>query len=273
MKDRFYFQFNNKKLAYKIYGKSDGFPLLLHHGLVGSSDLSEEWREKADKAGVKIILPERPGYGQSDMIDLKDILSWAGIAGQLLESLAVKRFAVAGISAGAPYAYTLARQYPEKVVGVWIISGVPLVTDERILSLYPEGHQRVYNHYKNASVETIAEEYKKRLVSGKEKFNQASSLHKAMRLGIEANLKNGCLGIASEIKRQVKNWGFDPTKLRTKINLWHSMEDTEVPYPAVNRMVEKMNLAKLHIQKEPSHFASEQTISELFDSIQQTVLP
>jgi pimeloyl-ACP methyl ester carboxylesterase len=105
------------------YGDPSGTPLLYLHG-TGSSRLEGPTLDGAARArGVRVIAPDRPGFGASDPNPSATLSSWADDACSLLDALAVDRVAVAGTSGGAPHALaTAARLGPRVTAAVTVNS-------------------------------------------------------------------------------------------------------------------------------------------------------
>ena len=90
---------DKRRLAYRVQG--EGVPIYLLHGM-GSSHLT--WRTKPEKdlaqlcPGVRLILIDRPGYGDSDMPPAGySYTQWAEDLAQLADHLGDSTFAVAGV--------------------------------------------------------------------------------------------------------------------------------------------------------------------------------
>ena len=56
---------------------------------------------------------DRPGFGMSTYVKSYRIVDWPADVIELANALGLKRFAVAGISSGSPYALACARFIPE----------------------------------------------------------------------------------------------------------------------------------------------------------------
>lgn len=257
-----------KQIAYRTYGDAGSFPIIIHHGLVGSCDLLPYWDIKAKEAGIHLIAIERPGYGDSDPDEnMKQVSDWAENIKPLLDELNIQSFASIGISAGTPYAYALAAGYPDRVKRVWILSGVPFLMDKAVLACYPKVEQDDYAYYKTASLEAIAEKHKGYLDSLYNTYDETS----IMRKGVEATMKHNRLGIARESKLQITDWGFDLKQITQPTTLWHSVTDDIIPFAAVQKTIPHLPNATLQIQKENSHFPSEVTILAMFREIKDFI--
>lgn len=103
---------NGASLSYAEYGTSTGNPVLLFHGLVGSI-CSEGMEESLCGLPVRVIALARPGYGASDYFDMDCVADWGRLLAEFWDHLELWSFDIVGISAGAPYAYSLAALYPD----------------------------------------------------------------------------------------------------------------------------------------------------------------
>lgn len=265
-KKQFFETNNGKQIAYRTYGHADCFPVIIHHGLVGSCDLLSYWDSKAKEAGINLIAIERPGYGDSDPDEtMHHVIDWPARVKPLLEKLQINEFATIGISAGTPYAYSLAAGFPDMAKRVWILSGVPFLMDNEVLACYPQVEQANYAYYKTAPLEAIADKFKGYLDNLYNTYDETS----IMRKGVEATMKHNRLGIAREAKLQITDWGFSPEQITQPTTLWHCVTDDVIPFSAVQKTLPHLPNATLHIQKENSHFPSEATVLAMFREIKE----
>ena len=73
---------------------------------------------------MRVIAPDRPGYGLSDFKKKRTIADWTDDVVELADALGLGRFAVAGISGGGPYAAAAALRISDRLTFAAIISGV-----------------------------------------------------------------------------------------------------------------------------------------------------
>ena len=91
---------DGRQLGYAEYGDPDGMPLLFFHGTPGSRLQAQVFDAAARDAGVRMVAPERPGHGLSDVQPKRTILAWTHDVEALADSLHLDRFAAMGISGG-----------------------------------------------------------------------------------------------------------------------------------------------------------------------------
>jgi pimeloyl-ACP methyl ester carboxylesterase len=120
---------DGRELAWLETGKARGFPVFIFHGTPGTR-LQVSFDEKAIAAsGVRLIAPDRPGYGHSSFHKGRTLADWATDVAILADHLKLERFAVAGVSGGGPHAAVCARLLPERVTAAGLVSGVAPMAD------------------------------------------------------------------------------------------------------------------------------------------------
>ncbi|MET7639826.1 alpha/beta hydrolase [Streptomyces sp. NPDC005438] len=252
-------------LGYREWGDPRGHPLLLHHGLVGGSLSSPLWDELGRREGIRVISVERPGYGASPPVPMTAVGDWAPMARSLLDALDVEHLDVAGVSAGAPYCYALAARLPERVRGVWVLSGLPYVYDDAVRAHYPDSSLRAWEFYRDAPLPEVAASF----AEAAPRFARTFAGQPTLLGALEEMAGHGHLGPAREAKLQVRPWGFALSEVRAPVRLWHSPGDDQVPYPAARATADLLPDARLTDQSEPSHFPSETVVRQLMAELGQ----
>lgn len=117
---------DSRVLTYSEIGDPGGVPVLSCLGTPHSRIPHPEDHEVATAAGVRVIAPERPGFGRSDPAPGRTVDGWADDARQLLDALSVEAVAVVGASGGGPYAVATAAALPGRVTALALVSsGAP----------------------------------------------------------------------------------------------------------------------------------------------------
>lgn len=117
-----------RNIGYEIYGNQDvdaEKTVLFFHGTPGTRFFfSHKHSEIAKGHGIRVVVPERPGFGLSDPMMGRSLMDGAEDAKRVLESLGVTSVYVIGYSAGGPYALAFGKQYREDCMGVAIVAGL-----------------------------------------------------------------------------------------------------------------------------------------------------
>ena len=100
---------DGRKIAYTLCGDRDGFPVIVHHGTPGSRLFAAVLSDVASEHGVRLITPDRPGYGRSSPPPQDwTWRDWQTDLTELLHAEAIDRAALLGFSGGGPFALAAA---------------------------------------------------------------------------------------------------------------------------------------------------------------------
>lgn len=111
-----------RQLAYSEYGELDGTPVFLFHGLPGSRLSWGLIPDAPFPPGLRVIAPDRPGYGKSDPKPQRTLLDWADDVGELADALEIETFAILGVSGGGPGALACAWKMTARLTCVGVVA-------------------------------------------------------------------------------------------------------------------------------------------------------
>ncbi|MCK5057980.1 MAG: alpha/beta hydrolase [Candidatus Aminicenantes bacterium] len=128
-------------VEYSTVGK--GTPILFVHG--GHSNCDETLCHKGfDLEKFQLITPSRPGYGKTPLDNNKTPQQAAELFVELLNSLALEKVIIYGISAGGLTAIELASNYPDKVNKLILASAISKKWLDEQGKIYKTA-QRIFN--------------------------------------------------------------------------------------------------------------------------------
>ena len=248
---------DGRALSWTEYGDPDGEPLFFHHGIPSSRVAAAVMEPGAARAGVRLIAPERPGFGYSDPLPERTILDWPSDLRELADHLELERFSVAGISAGLPYTLACALRMPERLHRVALISGLGAIDSRdvlegmsyewrliytlflksrRLASLWMRGYGR---SVQKRPERVVAEQIKRMppvdgVLLGSEPTlsNRISDLREAFRQGPAA--------AGDEARRHLEPWGFELRNVEFPVMLWHAMLDESHPIQMGRRIAAEL---------------------------------
>lgn len=113
---------DGRVLAWREFGDPDGWPLIAVHGSPDSSALWGLIDDPARRAGVRVVAPDRPGFGRSTPRPKRSILSWVDDLDVLTGHLELTSFRLLAISGGSPYALAVAAVHPDRVIRLGLLS-------------------------------------------------------------------------------------------------------------------------------------------------------
>jgi len=95
-------------MAYACFGNPSGTPVVYCHGFPGSRLDGALMEEPAEALGIRLIAPDRPGFGHSTFQPGRAISDWSRDLECLADHLGLDRFSLLGVSGGGPYALAAA---------------------------------------------------------------------------------------------------------------------------------------------------------------------
>ncbi|MFI8814515.1 MULTISPECIES: alpha/beta fold hydrolase [unclassified Streptomyces] len=104
-----------RRIAYCSYGDPAAPPVIVLHGTPGSRFEGVALRQAAKDAGLHLVCPDRPGYGETDPVPGRGFHRWNDDFVALLDHLGHERAPLVAISGGGGYALSAAQAHPERV--------------------------------------------------------------------------------------------------------------------------------------------------------------
>ncbi len=117
---------HDRVIGFTECGPLDGFPVMAFHGLPGSSRAmtTRAFQKAAYATNVRIIAPDRPGYGSSSRQRGHLLKDWPSVICRIADDRQMDQFSVLGWSGGGPYAGACAALLAHRLRRAAIVSGV-----------------------------------------------------------------------------------------------------------------------------------------------------
>ncbi len=249
---------DGRALGYAEYGAPQGQPLFYFHGWPSSRIEfgGFDGDEIAKRLNVRVIAPDRPGFGLSDYQPRHRFTDWPKDLSCLADHLGLDRFPVMSYSASSPYALACAHAIPERLSAVGIVSGVAqpfsapgATTGMPTIMLWTTAriHSRLTWLLFNLMKNTIANGPRDQLPKSAKEAMMAEADFKFIRecpsamannldSGAEA-LRQGGLGPAQAGALYWKPWGFRLEDIRVKVRVWHGEDDLNAPLAAHGKVL------------------------------------
>jgi pimeloyl-ACP methyl ester carboxylesterase len=115
---------DGRLLAYTDLGRSSSPVVMYFHGAPTSRLDLTVFEDAFTASDVRVVSPDRPGYGGSSPLAGRRREDWPVDVASLADHLGVERFAVMGLSSGGPYAVACSALLPERVASAGVVGGV-----------------------------------------------------------------------------------------------------------------------------------------------------
>ena len=242
---------DGRLLGYGEYGDRTGVPFVMFHGMPGSRLFAVLAHDTATQAGVRLIAPERPGYGLSDFKKKRTILDWTDDVAELADALGLGRFAVGGVSGGGPYVAACALRLSDRLTFAAIISGVgpfdaPEATEgmsrpNRVLfgaarRVPPVSRAilEVMSRVGKMNSTRLTEQMMKSAPEADRAILSDERIRDLMMDDAREAFRQGARGAAQEAGLYARPWGFRLEDIAMPVTLWQGEEDVNVP-PSMGR--------------------------------------
>ena len=195
---------------------------------------------------MRLITPDRPGYGKSDFKRGRTLLDTPADIEQLAKALGLGRFAVLGVSAGGPYVAACAYRLGERLTGAAIVSGSApfnrtgamqgVSRDYRAaysMAMWPGWLLRPVMTLHDQSVRSRPERALaalRRECSVEDQRVLSDPAIGAQVTGFRAEAtRQGVQGMIQEARLLTSPWGFPLEDIRVPVHLWYWEGDSIVP--------------------------------------------
>jgi pimeloyl-ACP methyl ester carboxylesterase len=222
---------DGRTLTYAVAGDPGGTPVVAHHGTPGSRLFATLLDEPAHERGVRVLVPDRPGFGGSDPPS-PDYRPGA-MLGPLLAAESLDAVPVLAFSGGGPAALAAAGA-GDQVARVALVAGAVPGAESPLdaLARVPFALRALFGVSgavaRFRGPDAVVGQYTERDVSGPVAERVAADFHEGLAQGARAT--------AREFRRDDAPV-VDADAVDVPLRAWHGRDDENVPLSAVEAFV------------------------------------
>jgi pimeloyl-ACP methyl ester carboxylesterase len=237
---------DGRALGWAEYGDPDGTPVIALHG---SPDSRVIWRladEAGRRCGVRIVAPDRPGFGLSDPKPGRTVAAWVDDQDALIEQLGLERYALLTISGGSPYATAVALARPDAVTRLGLLAVIAPLGESGVLQGTNRSVRTTFRIARRApfllrpiaaSMVALANRWPDRaeqqLIATRPPADRAVIERPEMLAVLRANLPNqfrDAATIAHEMRLATQDWGEGLGGIEVPTIIWQGgLDDVHTP--------------------------------------------
>lgn len=255
------------------YGDPDGYPVLSFHGTPASRLMYRLGNAAARKYGLRLIAPDRPGYGLSSADATPTLAARTDVTVAIADALQLRRFAILGISGGSPFATALASRLGDRVSALALVSpmgpvadyvaerNAPLPTLQRRFYLNLSQRGRLLQPLAGAAAalvraapavsvrlfRTAARGEDSRILSQRDAANNLIAM-------TDEALRQGSSGALADFAIFGRPWDIDYSGITAPSALWIGTADGIVPVPVAIYLARKIPGCRLIALPGAAHF-------------------
>jgi pimeloyl-ACP methyl ester carboxylesterase len=262
---------DGRRLGYAEFGDPHGEPVLAVHGTPGSRFMFALTDEAARLRGLRIIAPERPGYGLSDycrkggLPEAADDLRW------LADALGLDRFAVLGVSGGGPFAIAAASVMPDRIALLALVSPVGPIADRQARIRMSRLHRLIFTRIGRSdpacasffwSVRTLVRftpgvAYRalmQRVVASDRDLLKRADVRANLQAALREGLRPGIKGARQDLRLFCRSWGLRLEDIDAPTVIWQGSDDVIVPPGAAYELAETLPNCRLDVIQGGGHY-------------------
>ncbi len=275
---------DGRALAYAEFGDPAGVPFIFMHGVPSSRLAGMLFHDGACRRGVRVIAPDRPGYGWSDLKPDRAILDWPADVVALANHLGIGRFGVVGISGAVPYVLACAMKLPQRVSHVAIISGLGPVKEPGVMDGMNAETATLYKLATRSP--RLGRMWMKMLAQTAKRApllvyrQQLSYLPEADRAVFEPThmrdhrladfaeaFRQGSTGAGQEAVLHMTDWGFQLSEVPAEVFLWQGEVDRHHPLAMGRYLARELPRCRAEFVPEVGAFGFIERLDHIFDAL------
>jgi pimeloyl-ACP methyl ester carboxylesterase len=273
---------DGRELAFCELGDPNGTPVFGFHGTPGSHRMFGPMHTDALRLGVRLIAPDRPGYGLSDYQPERRLSDWPRDVAAIADFLGLAKFGVFGVSGGGPHAAGCAHQLAPRLLGAAIVCGVAeTLTKEDARGMMPMNRlitrlarRSRWLVWPLVALMTLVMRFAgERALRSMSRQLPAPDRRVLERPEIRAGFleegarlsRTAARATAQDFALFTRPWGFRLEDIATRVDVFCGELDVNVPVAHGRRQADRIPNAKLHHFPEEAHLL-------VFDHVDEILL-
>ena len=129
---------DGRTLTYTDIGDPNGTCVMHFHGAPASRFLLDIYDDEFKTHGLRVVSPDRPGYGGSTPQPGRSMADWPADVEAMADALGIDQFVAMGSSSGGPYTVACCALLPDRTLGGLVIAGATDMSWPPASDGYPE---------------------------------------------------------------------------------------------------------------------------------------
>lgn len=262
---------NGRDVGIAEYGAPDGRPVLALHGAPACRLMYAMADGPAAARGLRLIAPDRPGYGLSPAVAGQTLGSEAETMERLADALGLDRVAIVAVSGGSPYAAATAARMGTRVSALALVSPLGPVADPAVAPRLGSMQRRIFLDLPRrrwllrggaqlarrvllaAPGRAIA--VASRLAGPADRAALADEPARAALIAMTGEaMRTGCEGGVTDMSVYAEPWAIDLARITAPAVVWIGLADRIVPVVAAQALAQGIPGCRLVTLPRAGHF-------------------
>lgn len=259
------------RLSHREVGSTTGRPVLYLHGTPSSRmEAGGQLSEVAATLGLRVLVPDRPGYGRTPFLGY-DVRGYPQHMVGLLDALEVGEVGIIGVSGGGRYACACAADLGPRVTRTALVASTAPSDLDGVRATWSKGDRQLYSIAVRAPwlLRSYLAMMARRIRSDPrrvpELFNDLPAEDEAVldRPEVQEILSatmteafsQGTRGAVHDIGLEARPWDVDLSAIETPVEVWHGHKDTLVSIAQGEALARAIPTASSRLLPEEGHIS------------------
>jgi pimeloyl-ACP methyl ester carboxylesterase len=249
--------------------------VFLLHGTPGSRLGPHPRSSVLHRLGVRLISFDRPGYGESDRLEGRQVADAAADVRTIADSYGLRKFAVVGRSGGGPHALACAALLPERVTRAAVLVGLAPrgadgldwfdgMSQSNVMEFMAasNGYEDIAAHTKvvadaiRADPTSLISRLQAELPDPDRRVVADRGIQSKLIETYAEAMRTSDSGWIDDVLAFCSPWGFDPEAVTVPVLLWHGASDVFSPVSHARWLAARIPSATVVVQAGAAHFGA-----------------
>jgi pimeloyl-ACP methyl ester carboxylesterase len=276
---------DGRRIGYAEFGDPQGAAVLAIHGTPGSRFMFALTDQAARARCLRIIAPERPGYGLSDYRRVATLAHTADDMTAFADALGLDRFAVIGVSGGAPHAVAAASSMADRVALLALVSPVGPIAECQSRIRMSKLHRLIFTKMGRSepacatffwSVRTLVRwtpgiayrALRQRVIASDRNVLARAEVKANLQMALKEGLRPGIAGARQDLRLFCAPWGLALQEIDVPSVIWQGSDDTIVPPGGAYHLAETLPNCRLDVIQGAGHYWVFAQFERVLDAVQ-----
>jgi len=262
---------DGRAIGYAEYGDPGGLPAIALHGTPGCRFMFGLTDAAARARGLRIIAPERPGYGLSDTHHFETLAETADDVQAIADAFGLDRFVLIGVSGGGPHVVAAAALLRARILRMALVGPVGPIAECGEHIRMSHFHHFIFTHLAPSphtagafffGLRTLLDWtpgvayhlLMHRVTSTDRELLHRPEVRDNLEETIREALRSGVEGPLQDLRLYCGRWNLPLDEINVPAIVWQGSEDTIVPPDAAYRLAGALPDCRLEVIEGAGHY-------------------